>query len=240
MKIPSVSSCQCWVRYGSQGICVYCDNRQCLSHIFGGIELADLGFLIYKFGQAYGIVYVKLFVWYLWYYVYYFVRNLTVLVRCFGDCIRKDYMLQILLIVRNIKSYLRVKLTYTRCGSQSCIRYTLWTIWGYIDITILNNTPRLSSYVPNAQRIIPISSKRGKTKPDRNTGIAMIMWCSWHLSWSTSSSYHYHDDVIKWKHFPRNWPFVRGIHRSRWIPHTKASDVELWCFRWSASEQTVE
>ena len=24
----------------------------------------------------------------------------------------------------------------------------------------------------------------------------------------------WHDDVIKWKHFPRNWPFVRGIHRS--------------------------
>ena len=24
----------------------------------------------------------------------------------------------------------------------------------------------------------------------------------------------YHNDVIKWKHFPRYWPFVRGIHRS--------------------------
>ena len=23
----------------------------------------------------------------------------------------------------------------------------------------------------------------------------------------------FHDDVIKWKHFPRYWPFVRGIHR---------------------------
>ena len=23
-----------------------------------------------------------------------------------------------------------------------------------------------------------------------------------------------HDDVIRWKHFPRHWPFVRGIHRS--------------------------
>ena len=23
-----------------------------------------------------------------------------------------------------------------------------------------------------------------------------------------------HDDVIKWKHFPRIWPFVRGIHQS--------------------------
>ena len=25
---------------------------------------------------------------------------------------------------------------------------------------------------------------------------------------------HNHDDVIKWKHFPRYWPFVLGIHRS--------------------------
>ena len=23
-----------------------------------------------------------------------------------------------------------------------------------------------------------------------------------------------YDDVIKWKHFPRYWPFVRGIRRS--------------------------
>ena len=30
----------------------------------------------------------------------------------------------------------------------------------------------------------------------------------------------FHDDVIKWKHFPRNWPFVRGIHRSPvYSPH---------------------
>ena len=40
-----------------------------------------------------------------------------------------------------------------------------------------------------------------------------------------------HNDVIKWKHFPRYWPFVRGIHRSpvRWISLTKASDAEIWC-----------
>ena len=31
------------------------------------------------------------------------------------------------------------------------------------------------------------------------------MLTSWHGN---------HDDVIKWKHFPRYWPFVRGIHRS--------------------------
>ena len=29
-----------------------------------------------------------------------------------------------------------------------------------------------------------------------------------------------HDDVIKWKHFPRYWSFVRGIHQSQVIsPH---------------------
>ena len=33
-----------------------------------------------------------------------------------------------------------------------------------------------------------------------------------HVSLATYQ--HCHDDVIKWKHFPRYWPFVRGIHRS--------------------------
>ena len=31
------------------------------------------------------------------------------------------------------------------------------------------------------------------------------------ISYVTMTS---HDDVIKWKHFPRYWHFVRGIHRS--------------------------
>ena len=30
----------------------------------------------------------------------------------------------------------------------------------------------------------------------------------------TSRSSSAHDNVIKWKHFPGYWPFVRGIHRS--------------------------
>ena len=60
-----------------------------------------------------------------------------------------------------------------------------------------------------------------------------------HLN-APSTRRHSHDDVIKWKHFPRNWPFVRGIHRLRWIPHTKASDAELWCFLWSASDIQIK
>ena len=31
---------------------------------------------------------------------------------------------------------------------------------------------------------------------------------------------HLHGDIVKWKHFPRYWPFVRGIHRSAFSsPH---------------------
>ena len=41
-----------------------------------------------------------------------------------------------------------------------------------------------------------------------------------------------HDDVIKWKHFPRYWTFVQIY--TLWIPLTKASDAKLWCFLWSA------
>ena len=36
--------------------------------------------------------------------------------------------------------------------------------------------------------------------------------CAWN-AWAVWTLLH-HDDVIKWKHFPRYWPFVRGIHRS--------------------------
>ena len=50
----------------------------------------------------------------------------------------------------------------------------------------------------------------------------------------------HHDDVIKWKHFPRYWLFVGEFTGHRWIPLTKASDTELWNFLWSASEQTIK
>ena len=43
-------------------------------------------------------------------------------------------------------------------------------------------------------------------------------WGTWYphkrlLIWWKSMVW-YHGDVIKWKHFPHHWTFVRGIHRS--------------------------
>ena len=50
----------------------------------------------------------------------------------------------------------------------------------------------------------------------------------------------YHDDVIKWKHFLRYWPFVRGIHRSpvnspqnvQWRRTLMFSLIWAWINRW--------
>ena len=49
-----------------------------------------------------------------------------------------------------------------------------------------------------------------------------------------------HDDVIKWKHFPRNWPFVREIHRSpvnfphkgQWRGALMFSLIYVWMNDW--------
>ena len=77
-----------------------------------------------------------------------------------------------------------------------------------------------------------------------------------HIIWDTPYQSHASvDDVIKWKHFPYYWPFVRGIHRppvnslhkgqwgaalmfslictwiNGWVNNCKAGDLRhsLWC-----------
>ena len=50
----------------------------------------------------------------------------------------------------------------------------------------------------------------------------------------------FHDDVIKWKNFPRYWPFVRGIHRSpvnsphkgQWRGALIFSLISVWINGW--------
>ena len=49
-----------------------------------------------------------------------------------------------------------------------------------------------------------------------------------------------HDDVIKWEHFPRYWPFVQGIHRSpvnsrhkgQWPGALMFSLIYVWINGW--------
>ena len=54
-----------------------------------------------------------------------------------------------------------------------------------------------------------------------------------------------HDDVIKWKHFPRYWPFVRGIHRwpvnsphkGQWCGALVFSLIYAWINGWENNRE---
>ena len=70
------------------------------------------------------------------------------------------------------------------------------------------------------------------------------MVSSWYIlttyDWTPFVLAFSHDDVTKWKHSPRNWPFVRGIHRSpvnsphkdQWCGAFIFSLICAWIYRW--------
>ena len=61
----------------------------------------------------------------------------------------------------------------------------------------------------------------------------------WYWKWNIPGELG-HDDVIKWKHFPRYWPSVRGIHRwpvnslhkGQWRGASLLSLISAWINCW--------
>ena len=59
----------------------------------------------------------------------------------------------------------------------------------------------------------------------------------WYLT-KPCDAYKFHDDVIKWKHFPCNWPFVRGmspvnsLHKGQWHGALMFSLICVWINDW--------
>ena len=59
---------------------------------------------------------------------------------------------------------------------------------------------------------------------------------------------YHHDNVIKWKHFPRYWPFVRGIHRSpvnsphkgQWRGALMFSLICVWINGWATNGEAAD
>ena len=71
--------------------------------------------------------------------------------------------------------------------------------------------------------------------------LGQFFWLKCYQLWWPK--YPVHDDVIKWKHFPRNWPFARGIHRSpvdsphkgQWRRALMFSLICAWTHGWANS-----
>ena len=61
------------------------------------------------------------------------------------------------------------------------------------------------------QAATPLKFYSNSNDEDASTALSLIMS---NQDTIIVPAMQYHDDVIKWGHFPRHWPFVRGIHRS--------------------------
>ena len=49
-----------------------------------------------------------------------------------------------------------------------------------------------------------------------------------------------HDDVIRWKHFPRNWPFVNSPHKGQWRGALMFSLICVWINGWVNNHEAVD
>ena len=73
--------------------------------------------------------------------------------------------------------------------------------------------------------------------------------CKHHLAIKTRETWEScYDDVIKWKHFPLYWPFVRGIHRypvnsphkGQWRGALMFCLICAWINGWVNNGETVD
>ena len=85
----------------------------------------------------------------------------------------------------------------------------------------------------SGQQLGPVFNSMSPERSGSNFKCVIFeFWCLQCVCW--------HDDVIKWKYFPRYWPFVWEFTGHWWIPRTKASDAELWYFLWSVPKPKSE
>ena len=109
---------------------------------------------------------------------------------------------------------------------------------------VTNGTQQRKHYGPTITFLLGRESSSDRwiffTK-DQYCGKASMLWR--YDIWNTPGHITYcttHDDVIKWKHFPRYWPFVRWIHRSpvnsphkgQWRGALMFSLICTWKKRW--------
>ena len=96
-------------------------------------------------------------------------------------------------------------------ATQYYYKSRLFLHWVGSDLHILalrlNKTGILRCFHPIIhQSLQSLPRQQDNTVVTSSSFVVMVMCGNFQLL-------RYHDDVMKWKYFPRYWPFVRGIHR---------------------------
>ena len=77
----------------------------------------------------------------------------------------------------------------------------------YFSVT-MEDTSKIMHNVHSKSRTVWFPALCGNVNITDAFFVSMV-----YTEWWRHNIVSVHDDVIKWKHFPRYWPFVRGIHR---------------------------
>ena len=121
---------------------------------------------------------------------------------------------------------------YVRWKFLSNVLYMIWLSRGHNSphrVHLENRFGNLIWAIQIRDEVINYRSQL-RRKPTPNISKGHVRGADW----------AHHDDVIKWKHFPRYWPFVRGIHRSpvssphegQWRRALMFSLICVWINRW--------
>ena len=93
------------------------------------------------------------------------------------------------------------KKSYLIRDNFKALHYVYWTFVGGIHLA--QNTPLGPVDSPHKRPVMQKAFARDDVIIDSFMFV------------TSRDNFAIHDDVIKWKNFPRYWPFVRGIHR--WV-----------------------
>ena len=133
---------------------------------------------------------------------------------------------------------------------------TLYIWWHSCDIAGANGGAESHSAVSK-----PTATKAGEVWRRHMDGLIKV-WLAIHRYYEQLSKWWsimavkrfildyqpWHDDVTKWKHFPCNWPFVRGIHRfpvnsphkGQWRRASIFSLIYVWINDWVNNREAGE
>ena len=118
------------------------------------------------------------------------------------------------IFIGNYTTYIYAKVTDIFFGSEAIKRATMYGFFAIYNslITIIQTFAVHGEWVPGETKIF--FTKYYLTVCSRGESVTQSINLTKLMYVSRSTFYVVHDDVIKWKHFPRYRPFVMVIHRS--------------------------